>query len=119
MQPGGVEGIIIMEIGKQKSVVTKSNRLSNEPGVIRGWSNGSPSSTLVMGCSWGQDEHPTKKVVHEKGDEICDNAKVMNNVSKLGSAKEDGLQYIDKGLDRMDEVMERDEAVGDTNDAKE
>ena len=39
----------------------------------------------------------------------------MHKVSKLGSAKEDGLEYIDKGLDRMD----RDEAVGDTNDAKE
>ena len=44
-----LEGIIIMEIENQKSIITESNRLSNEPGVIRGQSNGSPISTPVMG----------------------------------------------------------------------
>ena len=35
----------------------------------------------------------------------------LDEVSKLGSAKEDKLEYIDNGLDRMDKMMmDREEA---------
>ena len=46
----GLQGTIIMEMEKRKSCVniTRSNRPSNEPGVVRGQSNGSSSSTSVM-----------------------------------------------------------------------
>ena len=113
-----LEGIIIMEIEKRS--VTESNRPCNEPEVIRGESKRSPSSIPVMGCYWGQDEHLTKKMVHEGEDEFGDKVEDMDNVSKLGSANEDKLEYINKGLDKMDKVMmEREEADGDTKDAME
>ena len=46
----GLEGTIIMEMEKRQSCVNVigSSRPSNEPGVVRGQSNGSSSSTPVM-----------------------------------------------------------------------
>ena len=110
-----LEGIIIMEI--EKSSVTESNRPCNEPEVIRGQSNRFPSSTPVMGCSLGPDEHLIMKLVHEEVDEIGDKVKELKEASKLGSAKEDVVKYIYKGLDRMGMVMvDVEEASGDAKE---
>ena len=63
-----LERVIIVEIEKERNSVTRSNRFSNESEVMTGQSNGSPSNALVMGCSWGQDEHPILKMIHEEVD---------------------------------------------------
>ena len=83
-----------MDIEKLMSRVTGSNRSSNEPEVIRGQSNRSPSSSPVMGGSWEQGENPKKKMVHEGKDETSDKFEIMDEVSKLGIAKEDEQEYI-------------------------
>ena len=56
-------------MGGAGSNTTTSNRLDNVPEVMTGLSNGSPSNDPAMDCSWGRDEHPILKRVHEDVDE--------------------------------------------------
>ena len=58
-----------------------------------------------MGGSWGQDENPKKKMVHEAEDETRDKFESLYEVIKLDSAKEDKQEYIYKELDIGAEVM--------------
>ena len=54
------------------------------------------------------------KIVHEEVAEIGEKVEELKQASKSGSAKEDVVKYIYKGLERMDQVMiDVEDATGD------